>query len=292
MTLEQVLVFHRIVQTGSFKAAAGELHKTQPAISFAIKKLEEELEVDLFDRSSYRPVLTAHGKAFLEKSQKIMQGMEELENLALSFRKDEEPEVSVSIDGIYTNPDVLKLFRSFSDRYQNTKLNLSFDILSEAESKVLSKQSQMGITPFVREKAAFEIVPITTVKMLPVMSRDLYRERGVNKQSQLMDIDQIVVSDKNGPKGTSFGLLDNGKKWRLQDTNFKREIILAGLGWGHLSELSVAREVKEKKLVVLDFEDIHPRTLDINLVRLKKTQLGPVAGRLWEELIAFHAKRS
>jgi DNA-binding transcriptional LysR family regulator len=54
MTFDQILVFHKISQTGSFKSAAAELHKTQPAISLAMKKLEEEMEVELqasFDRS-------------------------------------------------------------------------------------------------------------------------------------------------------------------------------------------------------------------------------------------------
>lgn len=290
MTLEQVLVFHKIVQAGSFKAAANEMHRTQPAISFSIKKLEEELEVDLFDRSSYRPILTSHGKAFLEKSVKILQGMNELDSLAQSFRQSEEPEVSISIDGIYLNSEMLKLFRSFSDRYPNTKLNLSFDILSEAERKVVTKEAQIGITHFVSEQIGLEIVPISEVKMLPVMSRELYLEKGVSSQADLLEIDQIVVGDKNGSKGASFGLLDGGRKWRLNDSNFKKDIILAGLGWGHLSEHSIAREVQEKKLVVLHFEDIFPRTLDINLIRLKRHQMGPVAKRLWEELIAFHGQ--
>lgn len=85
MTYEQVLVFHKIVQLGSFKAASNELHKTQPAISHAIKKLEEEMEVELFDRSGYRPVLTDHGKAFYERSVKILQGMQELESSPIHF---------------------------------------------------------------------------------------------------------------------------------------------------------------------------------------------------------------
>ena len=55
MTYDQVLVFHKIVQLGSFKSAADALSKTQPAISLTIKKLEEELEVNLFDRGGYRP---------------------------------------------------------------------------------------------------------------------------------------------------------------------------------------------------------------------------------------------
>ena len=287
MTFEQLLVFHKIVQFGSFKAAAAEMHKTQPAISFSIKKLEEEMEVELFDRSAYRPTLTAHGKSFFERSLKIMQGMSELESMSKSFQQKEEPEIAISLDGICLNPDLLKLLKTFSDQHPYTKLNMCFDILSEAEHKVLSKETQFGITHFVTDSSVLEIHPITKVKMVPVMSRELYKERKVKSQNDLLLIDQIVVADKN-PKGASFGLLDNGRKWRLNDSNFKHEIILAGMGWGHLPFSSIEREIKEKKIVILDFEDIHPRELEIYLIRLKKHQLGPIAKKLWDELISFH----
>ncbi len=283
MTFDQVLVFHKIVETGSFKSAAAQLFKTQPAISLAIKKLEEEMEVDLFDRSGYRPELTAHGKAFYERSFKVLQGMSELEGLSNSFRKLEEPEIFISVDGISPLPKLLHILKNFGDRFPNTKLNLGFDILSETERKILSKEAQIGITHFIGDKNAFEILPITTVKMLPVMSRELYKERKVKNQNDLKEIDQIVIGDKN-PKGASFGLLDTGKKWRINEGNFKRDIILAGLGWGHLPDHTIEREIAEKKLIILDFEDIHPRELDIKMIRLKKQQLGVVAKSLWEEL--------
>ena len=283
MTFDQVLVFHKIVESGSFKSAAAQLHKTQPAISLAIKKLEEEMEVDLFDRSGYRPELTAHGKAFYERSFKVLQGMSELEGLSNSFRKLEEPELFISVDGISPLPKLLHILKNFGDKFPNTKLNLGFDILSETERKVLSREAQIGVTHFIGDKNLFEIVPITTVKMLPVMSRELYKERKVKNQNDLKEIDQIVIGDKN-PRGASFGLLDEGKKWRINEGNFKRDIILAGLGWGHLPDHTIEREIAEKKLIVLDFQDIHPRELEINLFRLKKQNLGVVAKALWEEL--------
>ncbi len=291
MTFEQVLVFHKIVQVGSFKAAASELHKTQPAISLAIKKLEEEMEVELFDRSGYRPELTTYGKAFYERSFKVLQGMSELESLTDSYRKKEEPELYISIDGISPLPKFLHLFKSFSDRHPNTKLNLGFDILSEAERRVLDKDAQFGITHFITDKNSLEIIPITSVRMMPVMSRELWKERKVKAQSDLSEIDQIVIGDKSGGKGASFGLLDGGKKWRINDGNFKQDIIFAGLGWGHLTEHSIERELAEKKLVVLDFEDIHPRELEINLIRHKKHQMGLVASKLWGELINTFKKK-
>lgn len=285
MTFDQVLVFHKIVQSGSFKSAAAELHKTQPAISLAIKKLEEEMEVDLFDRSGYRPFLTDHGKAFYDRSLKVLQGMSELESLSQSFRKKEEPEINIALDGIFLIPKLLHLFKSFSDNHPNTKLNLGFDILGEAEKRILDREAQIGITHFISDAGPLEIVPLTSVKMLPVMSRDLFKTKKVKTQSDLLEIEQVVVGDKLGSRGMSFGLLDGGKKWRLKDNNFKREIIFAGLGWGHLPEHTIKRELREKKLVILNFEEIHPRELSINLIRQKRFQQGPVAKSLWDALI-------
>ena len=286
MTFDQLIVFHRIIQSGSFKAAADSLHKTQPAISFSIKKLEKELEVDLFDRSSYRHTLTSHGKALFERSQKVMQGMIELETMSNSFQQKEEPEIGLSIDGICLKPAILKLVKSFRDQHPFTKVNMSLDALSGAERKVLARETEIGITSFVSERTSLEIVPFASVTMVPIMNTELFTEKKVKTQNDLMEIDQIVIGDSN-PKGITFGLLDSGKKWRILDNNFKREIILSGLGWGHLPLHTIEQELSDKKIVILDFEDIHPRELEINLIRLRKQHFGPVAKKLWEELISF-----
>ncbi len=290
MTFDQVLVFHKIIESGSFKAAAAQLHRTQPAISLAVKKLEEEIEVELFDRSGYRPSLTAHGRAFFERSFKVLQGMAELEGLARSFQNQEEPELFIAVDGISPLPKLLLLFKTFGERFPNTRLNLGFEILSEAERRVLSGEAQMGITHFVSESDALEVVPVTTVTMVPVMSRELYRSHKIWHETDLREIDQVVVGDRIGTAGVSFGLLEGGKKWRIGDSNFKREIILAGLGWGHLTEHSIERELREKKLVALDFDSVRPRRLTINLIRLKKHRLGIVAAGLWQELLGLSGK--
>ncbi len=48
MTLEQLKVLCAIVDEGGFRAAAETLHRSQSAISIAIRKLEEELDLSLF----------------------------------------------------------------------------------------------------------------------------------------------------------------------------------------------------------------------------------------------------
>lgn len=287
MTYDQVLVFHKIIETGSFKAAAAELHKTQPAISQAIKKLEDEMDFPLFDRSHYRPQLTEHGKAFFERSLRLISGMSELEGLTKSFRDKDEPVITVSVDGISPLPNLLSLFKKFGEGHPFTKINIELDILSESERKVLDREVVMGVTHFLSRPDNLEMIPITSVHMIPVMGRELFAEKNVRDQRDLLDIDQVVVGGKKNST-VSFGLLESGKKWRLNDSNFKKDVILAGLGWGHLASHTIERELADGKLVVLDFEDIHPRELPIRLIRLKRHSFGPVAKSLWNELASLH----
>lgn len=47
MTIDQLETLEMIVEKGSFKAAAEALHKTQPSLSVAIKKLEDEFDLKL-----------------------------------------------------------------------------------------------------------------------------------------------------------------------------------------------------------------------------------------------------
>ncbi len=287
MTYDQILVFHKIVEEGSFKGAANVLHKTQPAISFAIKKLEEELEIELFDRTNYRPVLTSYGQSFYERSQKLIQSMGELEELSLSFKAKEEAEISLAVDGISPLPDILKVIKEFQTKTPFTRLNLSLEILSAAETRVLNKDAQIGITSFISRPKHFEIVPVTKVKLLPVISKTLLKEKKITSQQDLCFIDQIVVSDSSGINGTSFGILEGGRRWRINDSKFKSDIIHSGLGWGHLPEHEVSRDISEGRLKVLEFEDIHPRQLEINLIRLKHQPLGIVGKALWDRLKAM-----
>src|SRR3954464_10340539 len=53
--------FFAVANERSFSRAAALLHKTQPAVSYQIRRLEEQLGTSLFDRSRRRPLLTRDG---------------------------------------------------------------------------------------------------------------------------------------------------------------------------------------------------------------------------------------
>ena len=113
MTLDQMLTIEAIVQEGSFKAAADFLHKSQPSISMAIKKLEEEYQIILFSRDEYRPSLTTEGRIFFEKTKLVLKEFRELESIAHQMTRGEEVELRISIDAVSPVSLILKFLKIY-----------------------------------------------------------------------------------------------------------------------------------------------------------------------------------
>src|SRR5690554_3899027 len=84
ITIDALKVLDAIDRKGSFAGAAGELFRVPSAISYTVQKLEEDLNVSIFDRSGHKAVLTPAGRYLLEEGRSLL---EAAENLAHSTRQ-------------------------------------------------------------------------------------------------------------------------------------------------------------------------------------------------------------
>jgi len=82
MNLQQLQILDAIVHSESLHQAAQRLHKTQPALSSALKKLEHECGFALVDRSQYRLQLTTAGQRFYLQAQQVLSQAQQLYSLA------------------------------------------------------------------------------------------------------------------------------------------------------------------------------------------------------------------
>ena len=72
MELKQLEYFLTVSKLKSFTAAAEQLYVSQPGVTTAIKRLEEELGIQLFIRNKKNAVLTAEGRIFFNHIEIIM----------------------------------------------------------------------------------------------------------------------------------------------------------------------------------------------------------------------------
>lgn len=101
MDLQQLVYFSKTAEFQNISRAAEALYITQPALSRAIKRLEEELDCKLFYRRGKSLVLTEDGKLLQQRSQKLIQMMRNVKNEMRASGKNEREVITIQLRCIF-----------------------------------------------------------------------------------------------------------------------------------------------------------------------------------------------
>lgn len=291
MTLDQLRMLVKISETGSVLAAAEALCRTQPTVSVAIKKLEEELGVTLLARDGYRASLTAEGKMLCQKARVILQQSEGFETLARHLAVGNEPEISIAIEASCPMSLILQIMRDSEQAFPHTEFSLMVENLWGAMERVQEGDADLAICPWLEEDLAVESFPFIRSHLLTVAAPDFAPAQG-KKELELSDLQnaaQVVVKDSSHrSRSESYGVLHQGRHWLVNDHFTKKEILLAGMGWGRLHQHLIEQELQDGRLLPLNIRN-YPVTLDIEMrvVRKQGVTHGPVAEVLWKNFKTF-----
>ncbi len=290
MTVDQLEAFVAVSEAGGLRAASKVLHKTQPTISVSIKNLEEELGLTLFNRESYRVKLTEEGNALLERAKEILFQFEQFQLMAKEMNMGREPYLNLAIDYFCPLDFLFNILTNFKESCSFTKIDLDFEVLGGAEEKVLSGLSNLAITPFFKRTKNIEYIKIVDVKIIPVIRKELLK-KSKNKLKSISNIPQIIVKDSSsGNSRLDFNKSENTQSWTVSDHMVKRELICKGLGWGHLEQTSIKKELKNKQLVELNEDNIKSKSIPLYLIRSKSYPFGPATGEIWQYIISEFKK--
>ena len=137
VSLDQLRTFIAAVDEGSFSAASRKLLRAQSVVSETISKLEEQIGVQLFDRSGRYPKLTPAGSAVLGDARSIITWVDLLKARAKGMSAGLEPELSVVIDVFYPIDAITQLAKEFRQKYPGVALRIYVEALGGAIKPVL-----------------------------------------------------------------------------------------------------------------------------------------------------------
>lgn len=124
MTIEQLQYFYAIHQYRTFSHAALELHITQSSLSKQIAKLEEELGIQLFDRSHRQIALTPVGEQFLQDVDIILNQYEVMISNIKTIKKATSQTLKIAMLPIFAHYDFAHRFNEFSKQYPDIQLEI------------------------------------------------------------------------------------------------------------------------------------------------------------------------
>ena len=124
-TLDELLAFRTVVDSGSITAAAEQLGQTVSGISRALGRLEEKLDTTLLNRTTRRLVLTEEGHAFLQRARAILASVDEAEEHMAQRRQQPTGRLRVNAALPYMLHVVVPLVPAFRQQFPQIELELN-----------------------------------------------------------------------------------------------------------------------------------------------------------------------
>jgi DNA-binding transcriptional LysR family regulator len=167
--ISQLEVFLKVAQEKSFSRAAEALHRTQPAISQAVRRLEAELDEPLFDRSSKDGTLTASGRVLFDFAQQMMNLRQHARTAIRELRDLHRGKLTLSANE-YTVMGLLPLIPVFRARHPHIKIEVKRSLASRIPSEILGRDVEIGVVTFKPNDGSIRSVPVLTDELTLIVA--------------------------------------------------------------------------------------------------------------------------
>ena len=249
----RLVVFRAVAVQLSFRKAAEELYLTQPAVSLQIKALEEDVGVQLFDRTGSHIALTAAGKILLNYCEQVKTLLAQTEHEIAALSGEHSGELALGASTTiaqYVLPRFLGEFCREHPRVHPTLFSGNTEHIVEAVEKQKialgfiegpARSRDVKTKPFLEDElvliapTAHEWAERTSVSCSEIASISLLmRERGSGTRHVIE-----LALERQGVKRNSMHIV-----MELDSTEAIKSAVEAGLGVGFVSRWAIAKDLR------------------------------------------------
>lgn len=261
LSLDALEVLDAIDRQGSFAAAGEELHRVPSAISYTVQKLEQRLDIEIFDRSHQRARLTPAGRHLLERGRELLRAGNRLARDVREIERGWEPELRIAVDALFPLHPLYPLIDRFHHEDRPTRITLRQEVLGGTWESLRLGRADLIIgaisrpsLPDVRTRAIGEVESVFCC----APGHPLADEPGPVPPERIRAHCAVAVADSSrASPPLSAGLLDDQLTLTVDSMAAKVEAQVAGLGVGFLPHHLVRDALAEGRLV--EIELLNPR---------------------------------
>jgi LysR family transcriptional regulator, transcriptional activator of the cysJI operon len=249
----RLVVFRAVAEQRSFRKAAEELYLTQPAVSLQIKALEEDLGVQLFDRTSAQASLTPAGTILLGYARRVHELLTSAEQKIAALHGQLAGRLTLGASTTIAQYVLPRLLGEFTREHPGVSPTLISGNTEQIVDAVNEQKIALGfiegpprsrdvrIEPFLRDELVLIVpavhpwaervdVAASEIVSIPL----LMRERGSGSR-RIVE----MALERHGPKVRSLNIA-----MELDSTEAIKSAVEAGLGAGFVSRWAIAKDLR------------------------------------------------
>lgn len=276
-SLEQWAVLAAVIDQGGYAQAAAALHRSQSAVSYAVSRLQEDLDVPLLTLEGRKAVLTPHGQTLLQRARAVLHDMTTLELLARSLKQGWEPELHLVVDAAFPRDHLMKIIAELQQLCPNTQMQLSDAVLSGAEEAIADELADVVVTAAVPGNHFGEFLLDVTFVAVARPGHPLF---GLGRELSFEDLArhvQVVVRDSGVKHPRDDGWLGAERRCTVSSMEASLATVRAGLAYAWLPEHVVAESLRSGALKPLPLAAGRERRVPLYLVLVRPEVAGPAA---------------
>ncbi|CAG0989552.1 HTH-type transcriptional regulator YhaJ [Burkholderiales bacterium] len=263
-TLDALAVLDAIDRRGSFAAAADELGRVPSAITYTVRRLEDTLDVLLFDRRGHRARLTPAGRELLASGRRLLDDADALARRVKRVATGWESTLGVAIDAMVPYARVWPWVAAFAAHCQaedaaHTRLAITREVLGGTWDAVAEGRADLaiGATGDPPPGGGWRTRRLAAVAMVFAVapSHPIARAREPLSEATIAAHRAVIAADSSRrlPARTA-GVLAGQDMLVVPDLDAKLEAQARGLGVGFLPMSLAARPLSAGSLVALATE--------------------------------------
>ncbi len=168
MDINQLEVLVAVAQQKSFSRAAKTLHRSQPAVSQAVRRLETEIGARLFDRSSKDGAPTAAGHVLINFAEQMISLRAHAHTAIRELKDLHRGKLTLSANE-YTVMYLLPLIPVFRALHPHIKIEVKRSLASRIPAEILGRQTEIGILSFKPNDPAVAALPVLVDELVLIV---------------------------------------------------------------------------------------------------------------------------
>lgn len=276
ITVDGLLVLNAIHRHGSFASAANALHRVPSAISYSMKKLEQDLNTQLFNRSGHKAALTAAGLLLLQEGQHLLNAISDLENQVKKVSDGWESELRIAIGNMFPIDNFLHLINRFYEQESGTRIKLLTEVYGGIWDALITNRADLAIgAPSEGPSGGgYHLKPLNQIEWIFVISANhpLATQEEPLTEDSISQYRVIAVADtsRNLPPRTA-GIFTGQDVFTVADFNTKIKAHIQGIGVGFLPRSLIKNELQTGLLIEKKLETGHQTSSTFLAWRTGKT---------------------